>query len=80
MKTNASGETYVAEMSFKDAARLVCRAWRKSHGYRTPALSHALSIYEDSVWIVLDSEAGEVVAHVHDGVVVLAEDFEEVPQ
>ena len=55
-----------AVMPFKDAARAVCRAWRKK--YRgsppPPPLSHALSSYSDNTWRVVSAESGSAVATV----------------
>jgi hypothetical protein len=68
----------VAETSFKEAAEATTRVWRRKHGaVACPPMSHALSTLDGNTWTVLDSELGEVVAIVVDGMAVLAEDLED---
>jgi hypothetical protein len=70
----------VPEVSFKEAALATARAWRRKHGaVACPPLSHALSVLDGNDWTVLDSELGEVVAIVVDGMAVLSENIIEIP-
>jgi hypothetical protein len=73
----ANHEDTYADMSFREAAKLVCKAWRRKHKILCLPLSHALSDHIDGIWTIRDSEVGGLIAVVESGVVQLAEDVEE---
>ena len=63
-------------VTFKLAAKAVSTAWRKKHGaVESPALSHALSLCSDGIWVIVEAEAGTTVAHVIGTMAVLIEDL-----
>lgn len=67
-----------AVVTFAEAAKATTTAWRRRHGATPcPPLSHALSVFENNAWTVRDSELGEIVAIVHEGMAVLIEDMPE---